>query len=89
MASDRVIWKFQMQSSRQVISMPAGAEIVAVHEQHGALTFWASCHPEATDQEERVFRQVATGETYPAGLAYRGTALFASGTFVFHLMEEV
>jgi hypothetical protein len=87
MASDRVIWKFEMPGPQATITMPAGARIVAVAEQFGAMVFWAECDP-TEGRVDRTFRAAATGEVFPEGLTYRGTALFKGGALVWHLLED-
>lgn len=85
--AERVIWKFEMPSKEATIDMPAGAYILAVGQQHGALVFWAQCEPDETRRFPRRFRTVATGEPYPAGLDHHGTVQFPNG-LVWHLLEE-
>ena len=71
-------------TTRQVINLPANAQIVACQQQHGDVTFWALCD---TDQPRlpRTVTCVSTGQVIPDDAGqYVGTCLFHDGRTVVH-----
>lgn len=88
-----VIWKYELEiESRQVVMMPAGAEILSVQQQDDKLQMWAIVEPEAA-KERRRFEVVGTGNTMPdlssEGLArlHLATVQTCSGLLVWHVFE--
>jgi hypothetical protein len=87
----------------QVISMPAGATILAVARREGSQTvapgplatsheaveLWAAVDP-AAPLEERRLRVAGTGHPLPDrdGLRHLGTVQIAGGKLVFHVFED-
>lgn len=88
-ASTNVVWKFPMEfhPGVQQHSMPVGAKILHVEEQAGRPVMWAQVNPIA-DTEVRSFKLVGTGHAdIYSNDGYVGTALTASGAFVWHVYE--
>jgi hypothetical protein len=86
--SMKTIWKFKLEAqSCQMISMPQGAEILAVQEQRGVPHLWAICDSEAP-QVERYFLMYGTGSSINIPYdKYIGTFQLMNGGLVFHVFE--
>lgn len=85
------IWKYSLQiTDRQTVTMPAGAEILDVHEQAGGLQLWAVVDPDA-EREQRVIEIVGTGGLMPDGpyRRYLATVQTGGGLLVWHVFEVV
>lgn len=87
-----VIWKWPAVLDADagfVHSMPAGAHILTVQEQHGAPQVWAAVEPSAP-QVEREFVWAGTGHPYDGrpGDVYVGSIQLQGGAFVFHLFAR-
>jgi hypothetical protein len=80
------IWKFPLAlTTRQLVRMPIGAQILSAQAQHGALTMWALVSAEA-EHETRAF--VIHGTGFPAnfdGQRFVATVLLGPG--VWHIFE--
>lgn len=83
------IFKFKLATgSSNAIVMPAGAEIVHVHEQDNWPHLWAIVDSRQTETERRNFHVATTGSDIPDGFVrYIGTAHLNGGTFVVHVFE--
>lgn len=80
------VWKFTLaMEEKQGVSMPQGAKILHLAEQHGELCLWALVDPDAA-QEVREFVIAGTGHTSPTD-GHVGTALMKGGEYVWHLFE--
>ncbi len=74
------------------ISMPKNAWILTVQVQKGLLQIWAMVDTNETQEENREFSVVTTGEqfnTYNQDYNYIGTFQTENGNFVGHLFEIV
>ena len=83
----KTIWKFVVEPACS-IDMPAGAQVLSVREQGGAICLWALVDP-AAPLEARRFIWVGTGHRMPdeAPLTYLGTGHLDQGALVFHVFE--
>lgn len=82
------VWKFPLREVRNPISLPEGAQLLTVAEQHGEVVLWAR----VDDTRPPVYRDVylvGTGTEVPeeAG-AFIGTAVCAGGSLVFHAFDQ-
>lgn len=87
----KVIWKYELAiTNRQLVFMPAGAEILSVANQSGTLCLWAMVNP-SMEPENRCIEVVGTGNSVPEDVEvsskYIGTALV--DPFVWHVFEVV
>lgn len=85
------IFKYEFDIADHVeISMPRGAEVLAVQLQHGVPCVWARVDP-SEEGEIRRFRIFGTGHDLP-GLTWNGryvsTFQTHGGALVWHLYEE-
>lgn len=83
------IWKFSLDvTSESKITMPAGAQILCVQNQHGHPCIWALVDPE-NDREERSFFIHGTGYRIQEAddISYIGTFQQANGDLVWHVFE--
>ena len=89
----RQIWKFSPPwSDVTVVQLPKGAQVLAFDEQFEAPRIWAVVDPDEKEIETRVFRIAGTGHELgfdPSNLSYIGTAKFAGGSLIFHLLEVI
>lgn len=85
----RTIWKFSFRLKPEAtFSMPKGAEIIHVAEQHGDVHLWAIVD-DAKTAEERKFFLIGTGHPLPdVKLSHLGTALVYHGDLVLHVFER-
>lgn len=83
----KTIWKFEFHPHKS-ISMPKGAEILSVQEQHGKTCIWAMVNPNAP-LEIRKIVIYGTGHVLPNDPGqFIGTFQLQSGAYVFHMFEE-
>lgn len=83
------IWKFPLRQNACEVTMPTGAKILCVHNQHDNPCLWALVDPQAP-QETRHFRVFGTGGNIDAtGLSYIGTAHKIEGWMVLHVFEKM
>lgn len=83
----RTIWKQVLpQLGNFELKLPAGAEIVALREQHDEPTIWFVCDSEAKPVLRR-FVIVGTGHQAPNIGKHVGTFFVDGGMFVFHVFE--
>jgi hypothetical protein len=70
------------------LTLPFGAELLHVDEQHGAPCLWALVNPDATSEQRR-FRLAGTGHPIEIAKPMRhvGTFFLHGGELVFHLFE--
>lgn len=87
---NRVIHKYPLKPAEfHAISMPADAEIIAVHVQHNDPCVWAIVDPEAPHELVNL-RVVGTGQPFDAaGLQHVGTFQMLDGGLVFHVFRVV
>lgn len=85
--ADRMIWKFTVEPLAPT-RMPAGAEILHVHEQSGAIRVWAAVDPSAPVVDRKI-EVAVTGGPVPPG-DYIGSVHLADAlmTLVFHLYDQ-
>jgi hypothetical protein len=92
MSAARTVWKFPVPfpgPDAFTIEMPAGAEVMAVHMQHGQPQMWALVDP-SRPAEARRFRIAGTGHPINEQIEqYVGTFLMYEGELVFHVFEVV
>lgn len=82
------VWKFPLLDTVNKVDLPPGAEVLHVAEQHGQITLWARLDPSAA-RVARTFHVVGTGGDVPDRAdTFRGTAVAAGGSLVFHVFEE-
>jgi len=88
----RTIHKYALRvTDSQQVSMPQGAEIVAVQVQSGVLTAWAIVDTEAALQTKELI-VVGTGNPYPApamGTFHKHLSTVQMGAYVWHVFEVV
>src|SRR6266704_2126003 len=84
----RTIWKFDLAiHDRQVVPMPAGADIVSVQPQGDMLCLWAVVAP-GSPLVGRDIRIVGTGNPMPAGrLVFIATVQEPGLWLVWHVSE--
>lgn len=84
----KTIWKFELEVTyKQVIRMPAEAEVLSVQTQHDQPVLWALVGPKHY-LEERTFFMHGTGHSVgPEVGRFVGTFQMAEGGLVFHLFE--
>lgn len=81
----RTIHKYNLSATNGEITMPKGAETIAVQEQNGSICLWAIVDLNQP-AEVRTFLTVGTGQRLPkSGLAHIGTV--QEGGFVWHVFE--
>ena len=87
----QAIWKYVLKiEDASDIEMPAGAEVLTVQKQGGALCLWAVVNPESPT-ETRHFRVLGTGHEHEESLValdYIGTAQMMGSGLVWHVFEE-
>ena len=87
---NQVVYKYVLNSGRNWIQLPRGAEVLCCRERCERITLWALVDP-AAELEERVFDVVPTGHQFTRSegeaLTYLGTCLFLNGEFVLHAFE--
>lgn len=80
------IWKFPLElTERQVIRMPAGAEILKVARQHHRLQLWARVQADMATVS-RLIRITGTG--HPASRTAAHIDSLVDGEFVWHFFDE-
>jgi hypothetical protein len=72
-----------------VFSMPLGAKVLTVQEQHGKLAIWALVDLKEKVTEDRVFMIAGTGHFIRelGKLDYVGTVVTMGGDLVWHVFE--
>lgn len=86
------IWKFEIKTSKIIVKMPKGAEILTIQAQNGIPCIWALVNPEK-EKELRHFDIYGTGQDihFDMGfeLKYINTFQLTEGLLVYHLFERV
>lgn len=84
----KTIWKFELCSADwQTVEMPAGARILSLQTQRGALCLWAVVDPSMTPEVRR-FATYYTGDPLPDDPGdFVGTFQLDGGSLVFHVFE--
>ena len=81
------IWKWTLSNSRNTVSMPEGARILAAQTQFGVPCIWALVDP-SHETEERTFALYGTGHPFDEkSYSYIGTIQLQEGAFIFHVFE--
>ncbi len=86
---EKTIWKYELPMVDTTISMPIGAEILAVQLQKKIVCMWALIDP-GSERENRNFRIVGTGSKKKIELKkenYLGTV--QQEIFVWHIFEII
>ena len=84
----RTVYKYEILGATTVLPMPAGAQLLSVHNQHERICVWALVDTEAPEVE-RVFRLVGTGHPYDdEGGTFVGSVLMQDGYYVFHVFDH-
>lgn len=83
------IFKSKLEAeSRQLVTLPKGAEFISVGVQNEFPVVWALVDGDETETEQRVIRLVTTGEDFDAsGCTHIGTVTI-QGWFVGHVFEQ-
>jgi len=85
----RTIHKFPLSLvEKQIVEMPAGAEILSAQDQGDVITLWALCDPRLENRQVEV-TILGTGNPVPDGLGratYVDTA--QTGPFVWHVFAK-
>lgn len=88
----KTIWKFGLKiADHQEVTMPVGAEILAVQWQGDRLFMWAIVDSRA-EREQRRFHVFGTGHGLPNGVRaehHIGTVQQMGGALVWHVFEAV
>ncbi len=86
------IFKYHLvNTDEQTLSMPRGAEILAVKNQHESVCVWALVDDKQPRQDRR-FRIIGTGRDIPVdlkGMTYLDTVVLRHGVFVAHVYEVI
>lgn len=83
----RVVHKYTVHPSELSVDTYEGARFLHVANQREQITVWAEVNPQAP-RCARFLHVVGTGFDAPEDADYIGTALMASGTFVFHIYAD-
>lgn len=79
------VWKYELPSADNQVSMPEGARVLDIQATRGVPTIYALVDPEAP-RRTRMFTRVATGQAFDtAGLSYIATV--RAGVLVWHIFE--
>lgn len=71
----------------EYIEIPAGSELLTVHEQDNQLAIWYKCNP-TNSLTKHPIHLILTGQPVPVkATRYIGAALFDNQTFVVHVFE--
>lgn len=82
------IWKFPLSVvDDQIITMPHGAVILAVQEQHGVPCVWAQVNPDQPASYRQFFMHGTGREVDPRAGQHIGTFQMFGGNLVFHVFE--
>ena len=71
------------------VTMPKGARVLTVQDQHGRPCLWVAVDPSQSELEERIFRIAGTGHPIVDEIVddYVGTIQTFNGRLVFHVFE--
>jgi len=86
----KVVWKLALSTvTMQTVTMPVGAQIIHVREQHGSPCIWFECDDEAPKGTTQI-AMCGTGWDRPPEEAWKyiGTVHLDNGNLVFHLYER-
>ncbi|AFR36266.1 DUF7352 domain-containing protein [Riemerella anatipestifer] len=85
---NKVVYKYPLLvQGVQFVSLPKGAEILSVQEQHGIPCLWALVNPLAEKEDVRILTS-STGEVFNTkNLKYIGTYQLPGNGFVGHLFK--
>ena len=85
------VLRYELAVGDNVVSLPEGARVLscAVRPHAGHVDLWVMAPAEAATTD-RLFQVVGTGWEFgdDAGLTYIGTAVTASGSYVWHVFER-
>jgi len=83
----KTVYKYVLDETEQKVKTFEGVRFLHVANQHGDITVWAEVETERPECMT-VLYVVGTGEEVPDGATtYIGSALMASGNFVFHIYQ--
>lgn len=89
MASQRVVWKKELQPGLGRYELPRNAYAISVAMQHGRPQMWFVCDPDQKMAEVRWFLLTGTGHPFDnESLRFVGTMLTEDQNFVFHVFEK-
>ena len=71
----------------QTVTLPVGAKIICIKEQHGDLCLWALVDPNETRTEAVKIRCAGTGHPIEEDVEYIDTVMLRSGYLVFHFFR--
>lgn len=84
----KAIWKYVIEPSDEVFTLPFGTEIISVAGQNNKICFWAVVDTEETMAVSRRLVVVGTGHAFPSvKMKYLGQAMLGNGAYVFHVFE--
>ena len=86
--STETVWKFALDGVDTTLTMPEGATLLSIAQQHRQIVLWARVNPDAPEETRRI-HLVGTGTEVPADAGeFIGTAVCDGGTWVFHAFEH-
>ena len=83
------VWKYALKATaQQLVSIPQGAKLLHVAEQHGELCLWAHVDP-SQSVEDRGIAIIGTGHNAPdpGQMDHVGSVLMHGGALVFHVFD--
>lgn len=83
------IWKYPLQlTDDQTVSMPLGAQILHVAEQHEEVCLWALVNPEVM-RADHAIRIIGSGQAISDDPGkFVGTFMMHGGSLVFHVFSD-
>ena len=85
----KTIWKFELTTTdEQVVTMPAGADILSAQVQHGTICLWALVDDSQSTSEQRRINIYGTGHAVGHAIGrFVGTVMLDDGNIVLHVFE--
>lgn len=83
----RYVYRYEIQGSGDLVSLPEGAEILHFAVRSHELMFWALVDP-SKPTEVRRFHVIGTGHPIPGDFKCEHVASTVAEPFVWHLFEE-
>lgn len=86
----KIIFKYKITPVERMISLPVGAEVLHIHDQHGVICMWVLVDPDEKETTCRFFTVYGTGQALPEMYRrdYLGTVMYDNGNLVLHVFEE-
>ena len=82
------VYKYNLDHRMNKISMPPGAELLSVGDQHGRMVLWAKVDDTADSVEYRRVFVAGTGHELPGSCGkFIGAIMTGGGNFVWHVFE--